>query len=131
VLTTRFTPTIASYEPNDTFGTATEVPLVGSNADYILPKGDGDWEVFYVPAAGKVGVTVDEMPEVLDVVVRILDSDQRDLTGWIAPPRPGGVTSGNVAIEKPGWYWMEIRDGSNDARSPNPFKITRMFKPGE
>jgi hypothetical protein len=129
VLTTRFTPTSPSYEPNDTFGTATEVPLIGSNAGYILPRGDGDWQVFYVPGPGTLDVAIDEVPETLDVVLRILDGDQRDLTGWIVPPRPGGVTTGSVALERPGWYWMEIRDGANDSRSARPFRITRDFKP--
>ena len=130
VLTTRFTPTTMSYEPNDTFGTATQVPLTGSTADYILPKGDGDWQVFYVPGPGTLDVLVDEVPETLDVAVRVVDGDQRDLTGWIVPPRPGGETTGSLKLEKPGWYWMEIRDSSNDARSPRPFRITRTFTPG-
>jgi hypothetical protein len=129
VLSTRFAPTGASPEPDDTFGTATPVPLVGANADYILPRGDADWHVFYVPAAGTLDVAVDEVPEALDVVVRILDGDQRDLSGWIVPPRPGGVTTGSLKLERPGWYWMEIRDGSNDARSPQPFRVTRNFTP--
>jgi uncharacterized caspase-like protein len=129
VLTTRFTPTTMSYEPNDTFGTATQVSLVGSNADYILPKGDGDWHVFYAPGPGMLNVSVDEVPEVLDVALRVLDSDQRDLTGWIIPPRPGGETTGTVKLERPGWYWMEIRDSYNDARSPKPFRVTRTFTP--
>jgi hypothetical protein len=118
-----------SYEPNDTFGTATQVSLVGSNADYILPKGDGDWHVFYAPGPGMLNVSVDEVPEVLDVALRVLDSDQRDLTGWIIPPRPGGETTGTVKLERPGWYWMEIRDSYNDARSPKPFRVTRTFTP--
>ena len=129
VLTTRFTPTTLSYEPNNTFGTATQVPLVGSNPDYILPQGDSDWHVFYVPGAGTLDISVDEVPETLDVAIRVVDGDQRDLTGTIVPPRPGGVTTGSLTLERAGWYWMEIRDNNNDARSAKPFRITRNFTP--
>jgi len=34
-----------------------------------------------------------------------------------------------VTLPGAGWYWMEIRDGSNDARSPLPFRVTRYFRP--
>ena len=128
-LTTRFTPTELSYEPNDTFGTATPVALAGISPGYILPRGEADWHLLYAPEPGTLGVAIDEVPEELDVVFRILNSDQADLTGWIVPPRPGGVTTGSIALEKAGWYWMEIRDGGNDARSPAPFRISREFAP--
>lgn len=128
-LATRFTPTLSSAEPNDTFGTATEVALVGSSIAHILPLGDADWHVFYVPQPGTLDVTIDSVPEELDVTYRIFDGDQRDLTGWIPAPRKGGVTTGSTKLESPGWYWMEIRDAYNDARSPQPFRVTRAFTP--
>jgi hypothetical protein len=128
-LTTHFTPTETSYEPNDTFGTATEVSLAGSNPAHILPRGEADWNVFYAPGAGTLNVSIDEVPAELDVAFRVLDGDQRDMTGWIPAPRPGGLTTGSVKLERAGWYWMEIRDGGNDARSPAPFRIVREFSP--
>jgi uncharacterized caspase-like protein len=131
VLATHFTPADAADEPNESFGTATEVPVSGTTSGYILPRGDADWRVFYVPEPGRLDVAVEGVAEKLDVVLRVLDGDQRDLTGWIVPPRPGGVTSGQVAIEKPGWYWMEIRDGANDERSTQPFQITQQFAPAQ
>ena len=83
-----------------------------------------------MPSPGTLDVLVDEVPEALDIAVRVVDGDQRDLTGWIVPPRPGGETTGSLKLEKTGWYWMEIRDSYNDARSPKPFRITRTFTPG-
>ena len=55
------------------------------------------------------------------------DGNQRDLTGWVAGPRKGADTVGKAKFDKPGWYWIEIRDASNSGRSPLPFRITREF----
>ena len=129
-LTTKFTPSVAEGEPNDTFGSATPQPLDGTTSGTILPVGDADWQVVRVSEPGMLAVTIDQVPAELDVVFRVLDGDQRDLTGWIAPPRKGGDTYGKARLEHPGWYWIEVRDGANDARSPKPFRIVRQFTAG-
>ena len=129
ILSTRFTPTELSYEPNDTFGSATRVSLDGASPAHILPRGEADWHVFYAPGPGALDVTIDEVPEALDIAFRVLNADRADMTGWITAPRLGGVTTGTVTLPGAGWYWMEIRDGSNDARSPLPFRVTRYFRP--
>ena len=86
---------------------------------------DADFHVFYAPGPGELDVTIDEVPEALDIAFRVLNADYSEIQYWIAAPRPGGVTTGTVAIPAAGWYWMEVRDGSNDARSPEAFRITR------
>ena len=74
-----------------------------------------------------LNVTLDQVPEQLTLAFRVLDGNQRDLTGWVAGPRKGADTVGKAKLDKPGWYWIEIRDASNSGRSPLPFRITREF----
>jgi hypothetical protein len=129
-LTTLFTPVAGSARPHDSFGTAAEVAPSGSEQGSILPIGSATWQVLYAPGPGELSVTVDQVPEALDVVFHVLDGDQRDLTGWVVPPRKGGDTVGKVRLERAGWYWIEFRDGGNDARSVQPFRVTRQLVPG-
>ena len=102
--------------------------MSGANPGYILPIGGySDWEVVYAEQPGELTVTVDQVPEQLDVAFHVLDADQHDLSGWLVPGRKGGDTVGKVKIEKPGWYWIQYADANNDGRSPMPFRIKREF----
>jgi hypothetical protein len=129
VLKTLFTPTLGSNEPNNSFGEATPVDITGETAAHILPIGDADWQVFYAPTAGELDVEIDEVAENLDISFRILDAERTEIQYWINAPRRGGQTTGNVSLPRAGWYFMEIRDAGNDARSPAPFVVRRTFRP--
>jgi hypothetical protein len=128
VLKTAFTPTPNSNEPNNAFGEATPVEISGETPAQILPVGDGDWHVFYADGPGELDVEIDGVPENLDVAFRVLNADRAEIQYWINAPRQGGVTDGTVSIPAAGWYWMEIRDGNNDARSPQTFTVKRAFR---
>lgn len=128
-LKTVFTPTLGSNEPNNAFGEATPVEISGKTHAHILPRGDADWHVFYAPSAGELDVEIDEVAENLDIAFRVLNAERAEIEYWISAPRPGGVTTGTVAIPAPGWYWMELRDGNSDERSTQAFKVTRTFRP--
>jgi hypothetical protein len=127
-LKTVFTPTVGSNEPNDMFGEATPVEITGETVAHVLPIRDGDYHVFYADGPGELDVTIEGVPEALDISFRILNAEEQEIQYWINAPRPGGVTTGTVAIPAAGWYWMEIRDGNNDARSPQPFTVKRVFR---
>jgi hypothetical protein len=127
-LQTMFTPTPGSNEPNNAFGEATPVNIEGETMAHILPRGDADWHVFYAPGPGELDVTIDEVPENLDISFRLLNADKAEIQYWIAAPRPGGETTGTVTIPSAGWYWMELRDGGDSDRSPSPFRVTRTFR---
>jgi hypothetical protein len=129
-LATSFKPVAGSTQPHESFGTAAEVEASGSEPGTILPISSATWQVLYAPGPGELSVTVDQVPDTLDVVFHVLDADQRDLTGWVVPPRKGGDTSGKVRLDRAGWFWIEFRDGGNDARSVQPFRVTRTFVPG-
>jgi uncharacterized caspase-like protein len=128
-LKTRFTPTHASLEPNDTFGAAHEVPLQGETQVHILPLRDVDWHRFEVPGPGQLNIYVDQVPDALDINVRLHSAERRAMGGWIGPNAPGGDTDAAFTIETAGWYWLEISDGRSDARSAAPFRVQRSFIP--
>lgn len=128
-LKTAFTPTLGGNEPNNFFGEATPVEISGETQAHILPRGDADWHVFYAPSAGELDVEIEEVADNLDIAFRLLDAERNEIQYWINAPRPGGVTTGTVAIPAPGWYWMELRDGSSDERSTQPFWVNRVFRP--
>ena len=128
-LKTTFTPTLGSSEPNNSFGEAAPVEITGDTHVHILPRGDADWHVFYAPSAGELDVEIAEVAENLDIAFHVLNAERSEIQYWISAPRPGGVTTGTVAIPAPGWYWMELRDGNNDERSPQPFRVSRVFRP--
>ena len=78
---------------------------------------------------GWLDVEISGVPENLDVVYRLLDAERNEIQYWVSPPRVGGVTTGSTKLPAAGWYWMEIRDSNNDARSPYPFTVKRWFRP--
>jgi hypothetical protein len=130
VLRTKFTPTAASYEPNNVYGEATPVELSGETMVHILPVRDADWHVFYADGPGWLDVEISGVPENIDAYYRLLNAERTEIQYWVGPPSVGGVTTGSTQIPAAGWYWMEIRDGNDDARSPIPFTVKRWFRPG-
>lgn len=127
-LKTEFTPTLGSNEPNNAYGEATPVDIEGETIAHILPVNDGDWHVFYAEKPGTLDVAITGVPAELDIAFRVLDADRNEVQSWVNAPRPGGDTTGSVSLPHTGWYWMEIRDSYNDARSPLPFTVTRTFR---
>ena len=128
-LSTAFTPLVASYEPNDSRARATAIPLAGETWLHILPVGDGDMFRVWVDRPGRLDIEIDEVPAALDVAFRVLDAAGSTVTGWTSAPRPGGVTTGEASFAVPGEYYIELRDGGNDARDPSPFRLRRTFHP--
>ena len=51
----------------------------------------------------------------------------REHVYWVAAPRPGGDTVAVLDLPRPGVYYLEIADGSNDARSTEPLTLTTRF----
>ena len=61
---------------------------------------------------------------------RLYTAERRSIGGWIGPAAgPGGDTDATFTIDEPGWHWLEIVDGRNDARATAPFTIRRTFTP--
>ena len=126
-LKTVFTATGDRAEPNDSFGTATPAMLGKPFLATMLPLRDVDWYAAEAPRAGEFSVLIDEVDEELDMYVRLWDGEGQ-ASGWVGPPRKGGVTDARFPVKGPGLYRFEIRDGNNDARSPKPFRVAIDFE---
>jgi hypothetical protein len=126
-LGTTFTPVADTQEPNNTFGTAAPFAIGESIHANILPRGDTDWYLLEAPAAGTFVVTVDEVDEELDIVVRLWDREA-NAGNWVAPPRKGGVTEAAFPVPAAGTYRLEAADSNHDARSRNPHRLTIGFE---
>lgn len=126
-LKTVLTATGDAFEPNDGFGSAIPARTDEEIFAAILPRGDADWFVLEAPRAGEFTVLIDKVDEALDIYVRMWDADG-NASGWVGPPRQGGITDAVFPVKAPGSYRFEIRDGNNDQRSPHPFRTVFGFR---
>ena len=126
-LKTVFTPALDALEPNNSFGKARPVALGATERAFILPKGDTDWYEVIAPGPGSIKVLVEEVGEDLDINVRLWNADGA-ASGWIGPPRPGGVTDAEFPVTAAGVYRLEVSDGYSDARSAQPFTVKIEFR---
>ncbi len=126
-LKTVFTATGDRFEPDDSFGQAAPVAIGDTFNATILPQRDSDWFKLDAPRAGQVVVTVDQVDEALDVVVRLWDANG-NAGNWVGPPRKGGVTEAKFPVNGAGTYRLEIRDGGDDSRSPVAFRVQVGFE---
>lgn len=128
-LALEFTASADQMEPNGTFGTATEI-VPGQNWQAtILPQGDVDWYRLEVDHQGEMSLLVTEVPENLDVSVRVWDRYHQALSDWFTPSKPGGDTTVVVDLPTPGAHFLEVRDGGNDAASVRAFRLRVAFRP--
>jgi hypothetical protein len=124
-----FQPTGDQAEPNNSFASAATIAADGSVAAAILPKGDVDWYRVEVADQGALAVTVEDVPEALDVSFRVWDMEKRVISDWIGPKRKGGNTEGVVDLPRAGAFFLEVRDGSNNARAVEPYRLVLKFTP--
>lgn len=124
-----FTPEPDQYEPNN--GAAAAAPLTpgGQILFNILPRTDADWFRVESPSGGELSVVIGESPENLDLYYRVWDASHQVVRDWIAPFRKGGDTEGFADLPRPGSYFIEVADGSNDDRSVVPAILSTVFTP--
>lgn len=113
-----------AYEPNNSFGTATPLALSQSVQGTILPKGDHDWYVLELSAAGTIEIAVTDVPAELDIHVRVYNAEGTMIQNWIKPLRAGAETRGQAQIRNPGRVYLQVVDGGDDARSTEPYTLT-------
>lgn len=123
-----FTPTADRGENNDQFGRATPIPTDADIQANILPKGDSDWYAVDVPAQGQLDVTITSVPVNLDLSYRVWNSNRDVSHNWISPLAKGGETHGINDLPRAGRYVIEVRDGRNDDRSPDPYRLQLAFR---
>ena len=129
-LATTFTPTGDAFEPNDSFAAAKPVPLAAEVTASLLPKGEVDWYVFDAARQGRLEVTFKNVPANLDLAMRLWNADKSAITSWVYPAAPGGDTVGQFDLPSTGRFFLEVRDGRNDASAAAPYTmVTRLITP--
>lgn len=124
-----FTAAADPNEANNSFGSASELTLGQSLPSNILPRGDSDWHWVDLSHQGELQISATDVPENLDISIRVWDSNKQTISSWFAPLARGGNTAATVDIPKAGSYYLEVVDGSNDARSITPFLLQARFLP--
>ncbi len=124
-----FTPTADTAEPNDTLASAQPLAIGATVTSNILPRADADWYRVTAPRQGALVFTITEVPAALDIEVRVWNANGQPVTGVVSPPRAGADTTGLVDLPAAGDYWLEVRDGRDDARSERPYRLTVRFTP--
>ncbi len=130
-LQTRFTPTGDAFEPNDIFAAAKPVPTDAETTASLLPKGEVDWYALEAVRQGRLGVTFKNVPENLDLVVRLWNADKAVISGWIAPSGPGADTVAEFDLPSTGWFFLEVRDGKNDSSAAAPYTMVTSLQTAE
>lgn len=128
-LRTEFTPALDGYEPNGRRKSAAQIPVEGSDWINTFPRGDVDYFYFYLNRAGALDLLADQVPDTLDIYFRLYDANGAVVRDWIGPNRVGGDTIGTAEVPRPGWYWLQVKDGSDDASAIAPYRITRRWRP--
>lgn len=126
-LVTSFTPAADALEPNNMFGTAKPIGTDSSFPANILPEDDADWYAFDAPHHGELRVAVTEVPEGMDVNYRLWDANRDVYAGWYSPLAPGGNTEAIIDLRAAGRYFLEVRDGGDNARSIEPYTVTLSY----
>ena len=122
-----FAGAIDNVEPNDQIGNAVAIKIGDVVSATVLPRGDVDFYRFEVERKGRLAIDVIEVPAALDIVARVWNRHFEPITGWLGPPRPGAETHATADLPERGVYFLELRDGNDDARSEAPFKLTLGF----
>src|SRR6202011_511245 len=105
-----------AYDPDDLPSKARLIPLQGSERINVFPVGDVSFFRFPVKRPGELAVKTTDIPQDIEVVMRLLDADQNVAYDWVSPLRPGGDTDAVFAIKQPGFYLLEVRNRNNDHR---------------
>ncbi len=116
----------------DSFVIATEFVSAVSVADErdngvltgtVFPVGDADWFSLTAATAGLVTFTPLELPAGLDPAVRVWSAEKGTLSGWLPLLVNGNPAPAEFELKNAGVFRIELRDGSNDARSTERYRI--------
>ena len=121
------TPVVDAGESNDIFGTAGRLQVGEVVQGTILPHRDHDWYGILVPTQGQLQTDITGSPVNLEMVYRVWNADKGVILDWQAPLRAGGDVMGIADIAEPGFYYIEVADSRDDARSPEPYTLKAVL----
>ena len=110
-------------EPNDRRDTATPLAFGQPVTASILPLGEADFNRIQAPRQGELRLHFTEAPANLNMAFRVLGENGAQVWGWQAAPSNGAAFEAIAEIGSPGTYFVEVRDGSNDARSSGAYVL--------
>ena len=128
-LTTVFTPMVDAAEPNDSFGTASDLRIGVPTQANILPRRDHDWYKFDVPGRAELHVLITDVSADLDIVFRVWNNERDIILDWQSPLRPGADTEALVDFASAGQYFLEVADARDDQRSSQPYTLKTTMVP--
>ncbi len=126
---TSFIPTADSAEPNDTYDTATPLAWNAATRANILPRGDFDHYRVVADRMGQLTLQFTHVPPELNMAFRIKNADGGQVWGWQSASATGETFTAIADLPAPGTYIIEVRDGSSDARSAQPYEMVASLNP--
>jgi hypothetical protein len=74
-------------------------------------------------------IHITNSPPNLDMIVRVWNTDKQVISQWFTPLAKGGNTTAKVGLPQAGEYFLEVRDGGDDARAIAPYTLTTSMAP--
>jgi hypothetical protein len=124
-----FLPADDPFEPNGGIAAAQPVLNGITIRPAIFPRRDHDWFEFWIDRPGMFSAEATEIPEDMDVVLRVWDYNKDVVHDWVRPARPGGPTILEANLGKPGRYYLQIADSGDNAASVETFTLALGFQP--
>ncbi len=84
-VTVFFTRAVDPFEPNNSFGKASNLGIGQVVQTNILPQNDSDWHALDVAHQGELQITASDVPANLDINLRVWNANKDTISGWIAP----------------------------------------------
>lgn len=122
-----FTPTGDVHEPNDRLSIATPLSLDEPYSATIFPLRDTDFYAIEAPNQGELSIEIAEIPEGLDINMRLRDRNLDVIQDWGTPSQPGADNQATFDLPAPGHYILEVADWYGDARSTDSYLLTATF----
>lgn len=120
------------FEPNDTYGTATEVSADARVSGTILPKGETDRYAFEIGRRGSIEVEFPQVPDEILPAIRLHDAEGTALTSWTYPKLVDGGSETTVFdLKNAGVYHVAVADDKHDSRSWSPYTLHCRMHPGD
>ncbi|MFZ1481016.1 MAG: hypothetical protein WAT25_09630, partial [Paracoccaceae bacterium] len=125
---TTFVPTADTGEPNDALSMATVLAFNAPVKANILPVGDVDYYAVNLPRQGELTVSFPVAPPGANMAFRVRNETGAVVRDWQTSPQDGVAFTAIVDIKAPGLYYVEVRDGSDNARSALPYELVVTVK---
>ena len=123
--------TVPDPSPGRGFTAARALPLAARVETRIGERGQQAWYRVEVPLAGEITVTIPAPPAELDLHARVHNANHDVAADWQGPTGPGAPLDGVFPVGRGGRFWIQVKDGRDDAASAETFAIDFDFRPAD